>query len=64
MSTHCGIVKPYGNVDLGQHWLRYFFLLRHQTITWTNIDSSSGLCGMHLRAISQEVLKNSICEND
>ena len=20
--THCGQVTPYGNVDLGQHWLR------------------------------------------
>ena len=20
--THCGLVKPYGNKDLGQHWLR------------------------------------------
>ena len=20
--THCGLVTPYGDVDLGQHWLR------------------------------------------
>ena len=20
--THCGLVTPYGNIDLGQHWLR------------------------------------------
>ena len=20
--THCGLVTPYGNVDMGQHWLR------------------------------------------
>ena len=20
--THCGLVKPYGNIDLCQHWLR------------------------------------------
>ena len=33
----------------------------HQTITWTNIDFSSvKFCGIHLRLISQEVLKNLI----
>ena len=21
-STHCGLVMPYGNINLGQHWLR------------------------------------------
>ena len=20
--THCGLVMPYGDIDLGQHWLR------------------------------------------
>ena len=20
--THCGLVVPYGNIDVGQHWLR------------------------------------------
>ena len=20
--THCGLVTPYGDIDLGQHWLR------------------------------------------
>ena len=28
-STHVGQVMPYGDIDLGQHWL---------TITWTNAD--------------------------
>ena len=22
MLTHCGLVTPYGDIDLGQHWLR------------------------------------------
>ena len=22
MLTHCGLVKPYGGIDLGQHWFR------------------------------------------
>ena len=25
--THCGLVKPYGGMDLGRHW--------HQAVTWT-----------------------------
>ena len=37
--THCGLVTPYGNIDLGQHLLRYWFVAwQHQVITWTNID--------------------------
>ena len=34
--THCGPVTSYGDRDLGQHWLRYWFVAwRHQAITWT-----------------------------
>ena len=22
IKTHCGLVTPYGNIDLGQYWLR------------------------------------------
>ena len=33
------LVTPYGDIDLGQHWLRQRLVAwRHQTITWTNVD--------------------------
>ena len=52
--THCGLVMPYGDIYLGQHWW-------HQAITWIDVDLSSKVfCGIHLRAISQEVLMNMI----
>ena len=51
---------PYGNIHLGQHWLRQWFVAwRHETITRTNVDLSSQVfCGIYLRAISQVVLIN------
>ena len=50
--THCGLVTLYGDRDLGKHWLTW----RHQAITWTNIDLSSGRSsGIHLSAILQEI---------
>ena len=53
--SHCGLVTPYGNMDLGQHW-------RRQAITWIDVDLSSKVfCGIHLRLISQEVVMNLIC---
>ena len=31
--THYGLVMPYGNIDLRQHWLRYWLVAwRHQAI--------------------------------
>ena len=40
--THCGLVTPYGDMELGQHWLRQWLVAwRHQAITWTNVDWSS-----------------------
>ena len=40
--THYGLVTPYGDTDLGQHWLRLWLVAwRHQAITWTNVDLSS-----------------------
>ena len=60
--THCGLVMPYGDIDLGQHWLRWWLVAwRHQAITWTNVDFTSiGPFSTHLRRISQEMLKISI----
>ena len=38
--THCGLVTPYGDMELGQHCLRQWLVAwRHQAITWTNVDS-------------------------
>ena len=54
IKTHCGLVMPYGDIELGQHWIRWWFLAwQHQTITWTNVDLSSvRFSSIHLRAIS------------
>ena len=59
--THCGLVMPYGDIDLGQHWLRHWLVAwQHQTITWTSIDISSKVfCGIH-SAVLQELLLNLI----
>ena len=38
-STHCGLVTPYGDRDVGQHWLKQWLVAwRHKAITWTNAD--------------------------
>ena len=54
---------PYGDIDLGQHWLRLWLVAwRQQAITWANVDFSSvKFCGMHMKAILQELLMNSVC---
>ena len=52
--THWGLVTPFGDIDLGQHWLRQWLAAWwHQAITWTNADLSSvRSSGIHLMAIS------------
>ena len=52
--THWGLVTPFGDLDLGQRWLRYWLVAwRHQAITWTNVDLSSvKSSGIHLKGIS------------
>ena len=62
--THCGLVTPYGNINLGQHWLRYWLVAwRHQAITWTNVDLSSvRSSGIHMSAILQEMPQPSVNE--
>ena len=53
--THCGLVTPYDDIQLGQHIWR-FEAWRHQPITWTNVDFSLvRCCGIHLRVISPQV---------
>ena len=59
---HCGLMTPYGDRDLGQHWLRQWLVAwRHQVITWTNVDLPSARCiGIHLITNLQETLQPSI----
>ena len=49
----------YGDTYLRQHWFRLWLVAwRPQAITWTKVDfSSARFCGIHLRPISQWVLK-------
>ena len=56
-STHCGLVTPYGEVDLGQHGFRQWLVAwRHQAITWANVDVSLMVfCATHLRPILQKI---------
>ena len=62
--THRGLVLPYGDINLGQHWLREWLVAWcHQAITWTNVDLSSvRSSGIHLRAILQEIPQPSVNE--
>ena len=49
-------MTPYGNLDLGQHWLRKWLVAWwHQANTWTNVQWG-------LVVISQEMLKISILD--
>ena len=61
--THWGLVTPYGDSDLGQHWLRLWLVAwRHQAITWTNVDLSVRPSDIHLWASSQKIPQPSITE--
>ena len=62
--NHCCLLTPYGDINLGQHWLRLWLAAwRHQAITWTNVDLSSvRSTGIHLRAILQEIPQPSVSE--
>ena len=57
--THCGLAMPYADINLGQHQSRQWLVTWwHQATTWTNVDLSSvKSCGIHLRAISHEMIK-------
>ena len=64
--THCGPVMLYGDIDLGQHWLRWWLAAwRHQASTWTNDYLSSATARpseIHLGAISHEIPQQSVAE--
>ena len=57
--THCGLVTPYSNINLGQHRLNIAW--QRKVITWDNSDfSSMKFCRNHLRLISHEIPQPSI----
>ena len=60
--THCGLVTPCSGIDRGQCWFRLCLVARrHQANTWSSVDLPSKVFwGIHLSAMSQEVLMNSI----
>ena len=60
--THCGLVVQYGDIKLGQLWLRRRLgEWWHQTITWINDDLSSvKFTDNHLRTISQGIHQLSV----
>ena len=49
--THCHLVTQYVNMDLSQHWLRWYILAwRHQAFARINIDRLSEIfCSIHLK---------------
>ena len=53
LSTHCGQVTPYGNIDLGQQWFRQWLVAwQHQAITLTNSNwHLPGPWAIHIKAI-------------
>ena len=57
--TRCGLVPSFNNIDLGNHWLRTgLFAWRYQTITFTDVDSSSlEFSSINWVAVSQEMVK-------
>ena len=55
--THCELVTPHGDIDLGQHWFRYCLVVwGHRAITCINVDQSLvRIWRIRLKAISQRV---------
>ena len=57
-------MTPYGDIDLGQHWLRQRLVAwQHQDVSCTNVELSSASVGssdIHPIAISGEMPKSSI----
>ena len=51
--SHCGLVILYGDTDLDQQWLRWWFVTSlHQNITRTNVDFTlMRFCGIHLKLL-------------
>ena len=60
--TFCGLVTPFGDIYLRQHWLRLWLVAWwHQAITWTNVDLLSvHFNDIYLRAILQATYQPAI----
>ena len=60
--THHSLVMPYSEIELNQHWLRYWLVAWwHQAITWTNVDLwSLRSSDNQLKAILQQMPQPSI----
>ena len=52
--TQCGLVMSYGDIELGQHWLRWWLVAWwHKAITWTSANLQSARSGdNHQRAMA------------
>ena len=56
---YCDLVYPYGMIQLGQYSFRYWLIIAwwHQAISWTSFDKlSMRSCGIHMRAMQQEMM--------
>ena len=60
--THCGLEGPFGNIDIGQYWFRYWLVdWWRLAVIWTNINSFSlRPSGIHPRVLVTGILKMSI----
>ena len=56
--THRGLMKPCGDINLCQHWLRQLLVARNQPNTWTKVGSSHMVLGCNY--LSKQVSKNVI----
>ena len=59
--THCGLVMPYGDIELGQHW--FIGLLLEGTKPLPE-PMSSGSSGIHWSVILQEIPQPPVNEID
>ena len=63
--THSCLVALYGNIEIGQRWTNWRLVAwRHQYIIGANVDLSSVRSfGIHLRSISDVILKSSVVDS-
>ena len=57
LCTHCGLVTPYSDMSIGQHWHRLWFdAVRQQAITWAKVDySSSAILAVQFQRIFKAI---------
>ena len=55
--TQCPLVMPYGCMEFGQSWLRYWLgAIGHQAITWTKIDHIQRWIYLDLSSVLEALL--------